>query len=175
MANFFQKFTGGSDENAEHDPVDLSPLKPEKERKPIIAPRAQEPEEEEEEAVVEVASHSENESTGEDEGELTVDIYDRGDAIVIHSTVAGVKPEDIDVAITSDTVTVRGKRRCPEKVPEHDYYYKELFWGQFSRSVLLPEEIEEDMAEAVLKHGMLTIKLPKKRHGVIQKVKVKVV
>lgn len=109
----------------------------------------------------------------EEEGELTVDIYDRGDSIVIQSTVAGVKPEDLDVSITSDTVTIRGKRESAEEVSEDNYYYKELFWGNFSRSVILPEEIEDDAAEASLKHGLLTIVLPKKRRGVVSKLKVK--
>jgi len=110
----------------------------------------------------------------EEEGELTLDIYDKGDAIIIQSTVAGVKPEDLDVSITNDSVTIRGRREQPEKVEDKDYYYKELFWGTFSRSVILPEEIEEEDAEAILKHGLLTIRLPKKRRGVVQKLKVKV-
>lgn len=109
----------------------------------------------------------------EEEGELTVDIYDKGDAIVIQSTVAGVKPEDLDVSITSDSVAIRGRRECSDQVPSDDYYYKELFWGTFSRSIILPEEIEDDMAEASLKHGLLTVRLPKRRRGVVQKLKVK--
>lgn len=110
----------------------------------------------------------------EEEGELTVDIYDKGDTIIVQSTVAGVKPEDLDVSITNDTVTIRGKREMQEEVKEKDYYYKELFWGTFSRSIILPEEVEEDLAEANLKNGLLTIKLPKKKRGVVQKLKVKV-
>jgi len=110
----------------------------------------------------------------EEEGELTVDIYDKGDAIVIQSTVAGVKPEDLDVSVTNDSVTIRGRRQQHEEVREEHYYYKELFWGVFSRSVILPEEIDEDAAEASLKHGLLTLRLPKKRRGVVQKLKVKV-
>lgn len=112
--------------------------------------------------------------TIEEEGELTVDIYDKGDAIVIQSTVAGVKPEDLDVSITNDSVTIRGRRERHEEVREDHYYYKELFWGTFSRSVILPEEIDEDAAEASLKHGLLVLRLPKKRRGVVQKLKVKV-
>lgn len=174
MPNFFQKITdGGEDREIKHDPVDLSPMRPERERAPRRASVSRD--DEPEENRIELVSHDEGSGSVEDEGELTVDIYDRGDAIVIHSTVAGVKPDDLDVAITNDTVTVRGRRRCPEVVDEKDYYYKELFWGAFSRSVLLPEEIEEDMAEATLKHGLLTVRLPKKRRGVVQKVKVKVV
>ena len=110
----------------------------------------------------------------ETEGELTVDIYDKGDSIVIQSTVAGVKPEDLDISITNDMVSIKGKRMSQDEVAHEAYYYKELFWGTFSRSVILPEEIEDDMAEAILKHGLLTIRLPKKKRGVTQKVKVKV-
>lgn len=109
----------------------------------------------------------------EDEGELTVDIYDHGDSIIIQSTVAGVMPDDLDVTVTNDTVTIRGRRTRPENISDDAYYYKELFWGTFSRSVLLPEEIEEEIAEASLIHGLLTLRLPKKRRGVVQKVKVK--
>lgn len=111
----------------------------------------------------------------EEEGELTVDIYDEGDAIVIQSTVAGVKPEDLDVSITNDMVTIRGKRQQQEEVVKKNYYYKELFWGTFSRSIILPEEVEGDSAEANLKHGLLTIHLPKKKRGIVQKLKVKVI
>lgn len=111
---------------------------------------------------------------GDEEGELTVDIYNKPDAIVIQSTVAGVAPEDLDVSITNDSVTIRGSREKQEEVSESDYYYKELFWGSFSRSVILPEEIDEENAEAVLKYGLLTITLPKKRKKKVQKVKIKV-
>ncbi len=114
-------------------------------------------------------------SADEEEGELTVDIYNKGDSIVIQSTVAGVRPEHLDVAITDDMVTIRGRRERAEQVKEDNYYYKELFWGTFSRQVILPEEIEQEEAEAHLQHGLLTVKLPKKRHGVTQKLKVKVV
>jgi len=111
----------------------------------------------------------------EEEGELTVDIYDMGDDIVIQSTVAGVKPEDLDVSITHETVSIRGKREKIQEMQEKHYYYQELFWGTFSRTVILPEEIDPDTAEASLKHGLLTLCLPKKKKGVVQKLKVKVV
>ena len=114
------------------------------------------------------------ESSLDEDGELTVDIYDKGNEIVIQSTVAGVKPEDLDVSISSDTVTIRGKRDRLDEVKEDNYYYKELFWGGFSRSVSLPEEIDDEAAEASLKHGLLTIRLPKKKRGGVQKLKVKV-
>ena len=111
--------------------------------------------------------------TSDEEGELTVDIYDAGDSIVIQSTVAGVKPEDVDISITDDTITIRGKREAAEEIQEDNYYYKELFWGSFARSIILPEEIEADSPEASIKHGLLTVRIPKKRRGTTQKVAVK--
>lgn len=113
-------------------------------------------------------------AAGDDEGELTVDIFDDGETIVIQSIVAGVKPDDLDISITEDSVTIRGVRERQEEVGDANYYYKELFWGSFSRSVILPEEIDPDSSEAHIRHGLLTIRLPKKRRGTVQKLKVKV-
>lgn len=120
---------------------------------------------------------AENTDVAEEEGELTVDIYDHDDVIVIQSTVAGVKPEDLEVSITSDMVSIKGTRQPVDGVPEDRYYYKELFWGTFARTIILPEEIDEHNTEAALKHGLLTISLPKKKKGLAhaQKVKIKTV
>lgn len=180
MSTFFEKLTGSRAQGASvpHTTRSTEPAVPTKEevkrhiRKPVIHndPKTTHLKVETEEK----PADAEVEEQREEEGELTVDIYDKGDSIVIQSTVAGVKPEDLDVSITNDTVTIRGKRECQEEVKEENYYYKELFWGTFARSVILPEEIEEDAAEATLKHGLLTIHLPKKRRGVVQKLKVKV-
>lgn len=109
----------------------------------------------------------------EEEGQLTVDIFDNGSDLIIQSTVAGVKPEDLDLSITNDMITIRGSRKRHEEVNEENYYYKELYWGTFSRSVILPEEVDSDRAEATIKNGLLTVKLPKKRKDVQQKIKVK--
>lgn len=109
----------------------------------------------------------------EEEGQLTVDIFDDGANLIIQSTVAGVKPEDLDLSITNDMITIRGKRMRHEEVTEENYYYKELYWGTFSRSVILPEEVDLDKAEATIKNGLLTVKLPKKRKDIKQKIKVK--
>lgn len=113
-------------------------------------------------------------NASDDDGELTIDIFDDGDAIVIQSIVAGVKPEDLDISITEEAVSIRGTREREDEIAQQNYYYKELFWGSFSRSVIMPEEIDPDGAEAALKHGLLTIRLPKKRKGSVQKLKVKV-
>ncbi len=95
------------------------------------------------------------------EGELPVDMYQTRDYIIIRALVAGVNPEDLDIAITRDMVTLKGVREENQEVPDEDYYHRELFWGSFSRTILLPEEIVIDEAEAKEKHGLLEIKLPK--------------
>ena len=95
------------------------------------------------------------------EGELPVDMYHTGDAIVIRALVAGVTPEDLDIAITRDMVTIRGIREEYQETGGDDYYHRELFWGSFTRTLVLPEEVIIDEAEAHEKHGMLEIRLPK--------------
>lgn len=97
----------------------------------------------------------------EEEGQLTVDVYQTPSEIIIKTMVAGVKPEDLDVAITRDSVTIRGRREEERTVSDDDYYHRELYWGAFSRTVILPEEIDVDEAEAVEKYGMLILHLPK--------------
>jgi len=95
------------------------------------------------------------------EGHLTVDVYKSGNDIVVQSTLAGADPNDIDVTITKDMVTVRGHRNTEEKIKTADYYHRELYWGSFSRSVILPEDIDPDNAKASIKNGVLTIRLPR--------------
>lgn len=107
------------------------------------------------------------------EGQLTLDIYDDGANIVIQSTVAGVKPEDIDISLQEDTLTIRGSRKRAQEVNEDNFYYRELYWGTFSRAVILPEEVDFQKADAVIKNGLLSIKLPKKDRSQ-KKITVKV-
>lgn len=95
------------------------------------------------------------------DGQLSVDVVNEDDFIVIKAMIAGVKPSDIDVDITRDMVSIRATREEEHEVEEADYYHRELFWGAFSRNILLPEEIDVEEAEALEKHGLLILKLPK--------------
>lgn len=95
------------------------------------------------------------------EGELPVDMYQTDDSIVIRALVAGVRPDDLDIAITRDMVTVRGVREEVQEAHDSNYYHRELFWGSFTRTILLPEEVIIDEADAQEKHGLLEIRLPK--------------
>lgn len=107
------------------------------------------------------------------EGQLTLDVYQTATDIVIKSTVAGVTPEDLDVTITNDMVTIKGNRKKDEEVPESNYFYQECYWGPFSRSVILPVDVAAERAEAAMKNGVLTIRLPKAEKEQEKKIKVK--
>lgn len=95
------------------------------------------------------------------DGELPVDMYQTEDTIVIRALVAGVSPNDLEISITRDMVTVRGVREEFQEAHDDNFFHRELFWGSFSRTLLLPEEVAIDEAEAQEKHGLLEIKLPK--------------
>ncbi len=108
-----------------------------------------------------------------EEGELSVDVYQTPTEIIIEAMVAGVKPEDLHLSITRDMVTIKGRRDGNTQVTHDDYFYKELYWGSFTRSILLPHEVEIEEAEAVEKHGLLIIRLPKVDKARQTKLKVK--
>ena len=108
----------------------------------------------------------------ETEGNLTVDVYQDKDDIVIKSTIAGVTEKDIDIEVTGDMITIRGEREMQESVDSADYYYQELYWGSFSRSIVLPQEIDPDGAQADLKDGVLTVRLPKLERSKTKKLKI---
>ena len=108
-----------------------------------------------------------------DEGQLTVDVYQTPTEIIIKSMVAGVKPEDLDISITRDMVVIKGKRETERFVKEDDYFHQELYWGSFSRTIMLPAEIEVEESDAIEKHGLLIIKLPKVDKNRQTRLKVK--
>lgn len=106
------------------------------------------------------------------DGELTVDVYETPNSIVIKTIIAGVKKEDLEINVSRDMVTIKGKREC-EHIEDNDYFHRELFWGTFSRTVLLPQEIDIDKVEATENQGMLTLKLPKVDKTRQSKIRVK--
>ena len=109
----------------------------------------------------------------EEEAQLTVDVYHTPSEIIIKTMVAGVKPDDLDVSITRDSVTIRGKRSEDRTVSNDEYFHRELYWGSFARVINLPEEIEVDGAEAIEKYGMLVLHLPKLDKNRQAKLRVK--
>ncbi len=108
-----------------------------------------------------------------EEGQLSLDVYETDKTIVVRSTIAGVKPEDLDITIDHDMLTIRGQRKdeCEEKGRE--YLYRECYWGSFSRSVILPVEVDEKKIDATLEAGVLTITLKKIKKSNKVGIKVK--
>ncbi len=111
----------------------------------------------------------------EKEGELTVDVYQTPEMIIIKTMIAGVRPEDLDISITRDMVTIQGRREEEKTVREEDYFARELYWGSFSRTITLPSEVDVDESEAIEKHGLLILKLPKLDKKRQSKLKVKTI
>ncbi|MDD4995196.1 MAG: Hsp20/alpha crystallin family protein [Patescibacteria group bacterium] len=99
--------------------------------------------------------------TPTEEGQLAVDVFEQGDNIIIRSTIAGVKPEDLDISVENDMITIRGRRHEEDMARGRNYFFQECYWGSFSRTIILPVHIKGDEAEAILKNGVLTIVIPR--------------
>ena len=110
----------------------------------------------------------------EPEGQLTIDVYQTPTEIVVESAVAGVDPDrDLDINVTADSLTIKGQRRKEHSVKKEDYFYQECYWGKFSRSVILPQEVDAEGAHAIFKNGVLTVRLPKLTRQKARKIRVR--
>ena len=107
----------------------------------------------------------------EAEGQLSLDVFRRDSELVIRSTLAGVKPEDVDVAVNGDLLTIRGTRHQQEEVHEDDWFHRECYWGTFSRSLVLPVDVYAEQADASLRDGILEIRIPLR--GLEKQIKVR--
>ena len=96
------------------------------------------------------------------EGQLSVDVIETHREIVVRSAIAGIAAEDLDISLSEDTLTIRGARHHSYKESTHDQVHvQECHWGSFSRSILLPSNVDPDSVDAVLKRGILTIRMRK--------------
>ncbi len=145
--------------------------------KKLTGTKKEDPEEEYEE---EIEEEEENEEDGDwmeeeyhEEGQLSIDVYQNQKELIIRSTIAGVKPNDIDISINNDMLTIRGKREMLNEIKEEDYLFKECYWGAFSRSIILPVEIQANKIDATLENGVLTVVLPKAKINNQVNIKVK--
>ncbi|MDO8474190.1 MAG: Hsp20/alpha crystallin family protein [bacterium] len=109
----------------------------------------------------------------EPEGELAVDVYETGDDITVQATIAGVNPDDLNVSIENDVVTITGERQNTEEEEGKNYFYQECYWGAFSRQIVLPSEVDGGRAEASMKNGIFTLKIPKVERKKLRKIKVR--
>lgn len=179
--SFFGKIMGGNITDEDNYEVPVSQVINEDiEAEELVA----ESEEEQETILVEEKTptkekeKSQNKEQGEDwlsdyEGQLNIDMYQTKDNVIIKSTIAGVRPEDIDITVANDMLTIKGTRHKEETIVQDDYFYQECYWGNFSRSVIIPVDIDSEHIEADLKDGILTVIIPKAAKAKTKKVKVK--
>ena len=104
---------------------------------------------------------------------LALDVYETEDAFVVKASLAGVKPEDLDIHIEDNVLTVRGEARQEEKGENTRYHWQERWFGQFERSVRLPSQVDADKVEANLKDGVLTVSIPKAEEVKPKKIEIK--
>lgn len=97
----------------------------------------------------------------QDDGQLAIDVFQTVENIILQAPIAGVRPQDLDIAITDETVVIKGERHNQQKAAGDDYLVQECYWGPFSRTYVLPAQVIADKATAVLKEGILTITIPK--------------
>ncbi len=107
------------------------------------------------------------------EGQLAVDVYQTNKDVVIKAPIAGVDPENIDIDVTNESVSIRGERFDEKEVDQEGYHFQECYWGAFARTVMLPVECDSDKADAAFKNGILTIRVPKFVKVKSKKIKVK--
>jgi HSP20 family protein len=107
------------------------------------------------------------------DSELSVDVYQTQDDVIVKAMIPGVKKEDLEINLTRDSVTLKGIRKEEKIVSDDDYFHRELYWGSFSRTIQLPHEVDIEHAEAIEAQGILTIKLPRVDKDRQMKVRVK--
>ena len=98
-------------------------------------------------------------------GYMPIDVIENKDQIIVKATVPGVKPEEIDVSVVGDTLTIKGETKAEQKFEEGNYLRKERHFGSFQRTVTLPTTVMADKAQAEFENGVLTLTLPKTEVG----------
>ena len=109
-------------------------------------------------------------------GEVTVpalDVYQTPNEVVMKATLPGLKPEDVSIDITGETLTIKGETKAEQEIKKEDYLYQERRYGAFSRSVVLPSGLKPDKAEATMEDGVLTLTIPKAEEVKPKAIKVK--
>jgi HSP20 family protein len=121
------------------------------------------------------AKPSENEHWDEDEpvaGQLAVDVYETKEKLIVKGRVAGVNKSDLDVSISDNTLAIKGTLSAGTEDNVENYFLQECYWGEFSRSIVLPVPVKEEEIEAVLKDGVLTVSFAKVKQDTVKKIQV---
>jgi len=105
-------------------------------------------------------------------GQLAVDVYETKEKLVVKGRVAGVNKSELDVSISDNTLTIRGTLSAGNEDNVENYFLQECYWGEFSRSIVLPVPVKEEEIEAVLKDGVLTVSFAKQKQDTVKKIQV---
>lgn len=105
-------------------------------------------------------------------GQLAVDVYETKDKLVVKARTAGVNKNELDVSISDNTLSIRGSLNAGYEEDVENYHLQECYWGEFSRSLVLPIPVKEDEIEAVLKDGVLTVSFTKVKQDTVKKIQV---
>jgi len=110
---------------------------------------------------------------GEVEMAFPVDLYETDDSVVVKAALPGLRPEDVDISVTAEGLTIKGEMKHEEKVERENYYRREIRYGVCSRTVSLPTRVDHEHADAEFESGVLTVKLPKAEEVRPKTIKVK--
>lgn len=161
------------EDDVEEEDFEEEDIEDEEEAPAQVSVPVESEDDEAEDVAINAVSQKDEEWMNDYEGALNIDMYQTKDNVIIKSTIAGVRPDDIDITVANDMVTIKGSRTREEKVTQDDYFYQECYWGGFSRSVIVPVDIDSEEIEADLKDGILTVIIPKAAKAKTKKVKVK--
>lgn len=103
---------------------------------------------------------------------LPLDMYETDDHLVVKASVPGLKPEDIEVTLTGDLLTIKGEFKSEEKTEKRNYLRQERRYGSFCRQVGLPAGVNADKAKATFENGVLTLELPKTEAAKAKTIKI---
>ncbi len=102
-----------------------------------------------------------------------VDVFDTKDAVVLKAELAGMDPDDIEIEVEDNVLTIKGERKFEEKVDDERYYRVERRYGSFSRSIALPQGVKADDIQATYEDGVLEVRVPKAEEEKPKKIAVK--
>ncbi|GAB4563358.1 MAG: Hsp20/alpha crystallin family protein [Anaerolineae bacterium] len=92
---------------------------------------------------------------------LALDLAEDENEFIVKAAIPGVRPEDLDISIADNVLTIRGELKADEEIKESQYHLRERRYGRFTRSVRLPAPVNADGAQATYEHGVLTLRIPK--------------
>ena len=123
---------------------------------------------------VEVKNTDQGKKWFEAEGKLMVDVYETSSYIIVEAPIAGTKIDNFNIFIENDILEIKGIRENPNKSNvKRNYFFKECYWGLFSRKIILPKEVDNSRVKASIKEGVITIKLPKIEKEKKKKIELK--